>query len=131
MRPDTPAPIERTTHPQSRIIWFILLLLGLLMVLAFWLSWSSSAAQAQKLAIPSNSPSQPQQMVPLKGIVQIATAKDHSCAVTSGSGVLCWVTTAMVHWGMAQPTTEVRQQPSAVWRAACRPLPLVASIPAF
>jgi len=90
MRSATSTPIQRTTHSQSRPVWFIPLLLGLLIALALWLSWSPSSIQAQRPALPGNAQSLPQALVPLDGIAQVAAGGAHTCALSTAGGVKCW-----------------------------------------
>lgn len=109
MRPATSTPTQLTKRSNSRIVWSAPILLGLLLALALWLSWSPPAAQAQKPAMP---PSLPQKLIPLNGIAQVAVGGSHTCALTSSGGVLCW---GWNYFGqVGDGTTADRSTPTAV-----------------
>jgi len=89
MRSTTFTPTKPTIRSHSQIAWCIPFLLGLLILIAFYLGWSPPSVQAQRQALTGNAQSLPQELVPLDGIVQV-TVGSNTCALTTAGGVKCW-----------------------------------------
>ncbi len=87
MSPDVFAPVKPLSRQNT---WSALVLLGLAVVLALWLVWSSTSLQARETAVPGNVQSLSQELVPLNGIVRVTAGGGHTCALTTAGGVKCW-----------------------------------------
>ena len=88
MRPNTST--VRATSSNAKIIWSGVVLLALLMVLAIGLAQFPLPLQARNATLLGSAQSQPQELVPLDGIAQVASGTFHTCALNTMGGVKCW-----------------------------------------
>lgn len=82
--------IHRVTRAKAKNIWSGVALLGLAIILAFWLVRSSPSLHAQEMTLPDMAQTSPLSLAPLASIAQVTAGYAHTCAVTTTGGVKCW-----------------------------------------